>query len=364
MFLVTFALKYLILFLVQEQCGIDFSRREKAGFLIFYATLFLAYLLIPKSIYNQYLSVLIPMLTYILDFYLFIKVYKGREKLIKFGMIIFVGATLIIIGLTLDSLYINGLIHINMSIMLLLTLVLFMVILSIVYSMRNGDLYDDFTTSASKLELAKKQINMQKEYYDKLNNQFDEIRRIKHDISHIVGTMNILAEEGKYDKLKEFLNEYSEASKIEKLPLFCKHSIANSIIGYYYMQAQREDIVFDSRCIIDEKLNVEDSDLCIILGNTLDNAITACKHMDPAQRRFVSITSRNMNRYYLIQVSNSYNGQLTMKNGHFISTKEESSHGYGISNIQRVIEAYGGYVKFEHDENVFTVTAAILKHEL
>lgn len=362
MYFVTFALKYLLLFLVQEQCGIKFSKREKTGFFVYYASLFLAYLLIPKSIYNQYLSVTIPMLTYVLDFYLFIKVYINREKLIKFGLVIFCGAALVISGLSLDSFYINGLIHMNMSIVLLLMLVIFMVILSIVYSMRYGDLYDDFTTSASKLEMARKQINMQKEYYDKLSSQFDEIRRIKHDINHIVGTMNVLTKEGNYDRLEEFLNEYTQASMLEQLPLFCNHSVANSIIGYYYIQAKREDISFESRCILDEKLSLPDSDLCIILGNALDNAITACKHMKPAQKRFISITSRSMNRYFLIQVSNSYNGQLEMKGGRLVSTKEEGSHGYGISNIKRVAEAYGGYVKIEHDGAIFTLTAAVLNH--
>ncbi len=357
MYLVTFALKYLLIFLVQEQCGIDFNRREKTGFLIFYMMLFLVYLLVPKYLYNQYLSVFIPMLTYVLDIYLFIKVYINREKLIKFGMIIFWGAVLIIIGLTLDSFYINGIIHINMSITLLFMLVIFMVIMCIVYSIRTGDLYDDFTVSASRLEMANKQITMQKEYYDNLSSQMDDIKKIKHDISHFIGTMNRLADEGKFDKLKEFLGEYSEKSSIEQLPLFCEHAVANSIIGYYYLQAQKEAISFESRCIIDAELEVSDSDLCIVLGNALDNAITACRLMDSSQIRFVSITSKIINRYCLFKVCNTYNGQVEMKNGQYISTKRVSSHGYGIKNIQKVIDAYGGFLKFEHDGNIFTFIA-------
>jgi signal transduction histidine kinase len=361
MYLVTFILKYLLIFLIKEQCGIDFSRKEKIGFFIYYIILFVVYLFIPRYLYNQLLSVIIPMLTYVLDIYLFIKVYINRVRLIKFGILIFFGATLVINGLALDSFYINGLIFMNMSIALLFMLVLFMVIMSIIYSIRNRDLYDDFMVSASRLEIANKQISIQKEYYDTLSNQMDEIKKIKHDIRHFIVTMEMLAEEGKIDKLVEFLCEYSEKTKTEELPLFCENIIANSIIGYYYLQASRDAITFESRCIIDKQVDVDDNDLCIVLGNALDNAVSACRTMEPSQTRFVSITTKIINKYLFIKVCNSYQGQLEMKNGQYISSKKGGSHGYGIRNIQKVVESYGGYLKIDHDGNTFTILSAIKK---
>ncbi len=361
MYLVTFILQYLLIYLVQEQCGIEFSKRERVNFLIYYILLFCAYLLVPRNLYNEYLSVLIPMLTYVLDLYLVFKTFIHREKLIKFGILIFWGFNLIVIGLTLDSFYINGMIYADMSIILPLMLMIFMVLMSIVYSIRIGDLYDDFTISASRLEMAEKQISIQKEYYDTLSNQMDEIRKINHDIRHFIGTMSMLADEGKFDKLKEFVDDYSEKNRLEQLPLFCKHSIVNSIIGYYFLQAKKDEITFESQCVIDEQVNIADSDLCIVLGNALDNAVSACRQMDQSQSRYVSITSRVMSGYCLVKVCNTYNGQLNMKNGQYFSTKRGSSHGYGIRNIQKVIDSYGGYVKIEHDRTMFTITAAIQK---
>lgn len=359
MYLVTFMLKYMLIFLVQEQCGIIFSKKEKMAFLIFYSLLYLIYLLVPQNIYNHYLSVVIPMLTFSLDIYLFIKIYQGRENLIKFGMVVFLATSLIIIGLAIDSYYINGKIYMNMSLTMIFLLVVFLIIMSWIYSMRVGDLYDDFTISSSSLELAQKQINMQKEYYDTLSRQMNEIREIKHDINHFIGVMSQLAEEGKLDRLRMFLREYCEKVKMDQLPVFCQHTIANSIIGYYYLRAKEYGISFESQCNICGYLPISDSDLCIILGNALENAVYACRRIDPSITGFVSMEMATMKGQWLIKVTNSYNGELKIRHGRYISLKGENSHGLGIRNIEKIVEAYSGFIKIEHNEKVFTLMTAI-----
>jgi signal transduction histidine kinase len=309
--------------------------------------------------------VIIPSLTFVLDIYLYIKIYIGRENLIKFGMVAFWGVMLVTIGLAIDSFYINGKIYMNMSLTLMLLFMAFLIIMNWVYTMRIGDLYDDFTISNSRLELAKNQIAMQKEYYQTLYGQMNEIREIKHDIRHFIGVMNQLMEAGKIDSLKIFLSEYSEKVKTDQLPVFCEHTIANSIIGYYYLRAKEYEIPFESQCSIYEQNPMSDSDLCIVLGNALENAIYACRQMDdPSRTRYVSVESRTMKGQWLIKVRNSYNGVLEIKDGSYITSKSESSHGLGIGNIKKVIGAYGGFVEIEHNEEQFTLMAAVPVNKL
>ncbi|MDF2523121.1 MAG: hypothetical protein K0R31_762, partial [Clostridiales bacterium] len=359
MYFTTFVLKYLLLFLVQEQCGIPFSKQEKRGFLLYYILLYIIYLFVPQSIYNQYLSVLVPMLTYVLDVYLFIKIYRGRQTLKKFGMVVFWGAALIITGLTIDSYYINGKVYMNMSLTLQLLFTVFALIMSWVYALRMGDLYDDFTKSSSRLELANSQIAVQKEYYEALSGQMNEIREMKHDIRHFIGVMSRLAEENRFEELKVFLGEYGEKTEFEQLPVFCENTIANSIIGYYHLRAKESGIPFESRCNIGKKIAIRDSDLCIVLGNALENAITACKQIDNSDMRFISIEAGRIKGQRLFKIVNSYSGRLVIKDGRCVSSKEGKSHGLGIRNIEKVIDAYGGFVRIEHNEKEFTLMAAV-----
>lgn len=359
MYLVTFVLKYLLIFLVQEQCGVEFNKREKMGFAVYYFLLYSIYLLIPENIYNNYFSVYIPMLTYILDVYLSIKIYLRRHKLKKFGMTIFFGAMLVSVGLAIESYYINGKTYMNMSLTMLIFFDVFLIIMSCVYAMRVLDIYDDFAVSSSRLELAKKQIDMQKEYYDSLNGQMNEIRKIKHDVHHFIGVMSQLVDEGKFHKLKMFLGEYCEKANMAQLPVFCENTVANSIIGYYYLRAKEYGITFESRCVFHRNTAISDSDLCIILGNALENAVYACRQMDNSKTRFVSIEAKTMKGNLLIRVKNSYNGEMQLDNGRYISSKGGNTHGLGIENIKKVIEAYEGFIKIEHNEELFTLIAAI-----
>jgi sensor histidine kinase regulating citrate/malate metabolism len=137
------------------------------------------------------------------------------------------------------------------------------------------------------LALAQKQITMKKEYYESLSSQMNEIREMKHDINHFIGVMSQLAEQGKLDRLRMFLREYCEKVKMDQLPVFCQHSIANSIIGYYYLRAKEYGISFESQCNICGQTPISDSDLCIVLGNALENAVYACRQIDPSISRFI-----------------------------------------------------------------------------
>jgi len=359
MYLMTFALKYLLIYLVQEQCGIKFERKERVGFLVYYIILYLVYFFAPQNINNLYLAVIIPMLTYVLDIYLFIKIYRGIETIKRLGMLVFWGAILVIAGLTLDSYYINGKIYLNMSLTLLLFFTLFSFIMSWVYSKRMGDLYDDFTQSSSQLELANNQITMQKEYYESLSTQMNQIREIKHDIHHFVEVMHRLADAGSIDQLRSFLDEYSEKTKMDQLPVFCENVVANSIIGYNYLKAGRYGIPFTSRCSIGREFAMSDSDLCILLGNALENAIDACSKMENTDQKFVSVDAETIKGQWLLKVRNSHEGILVIEDGRYVSSKGGKSHGLGIPNIKRVVEQYEGVVRIDHTENEFTLMAAI-----
>jgi hypothetical protein len=359
MYFVSFALKYLQIYLIQEQSGIVIHKREKVVFLSLYAVLYLIYLFIPQNIYNQLLSVIVPMLTFTIDIFLFVKVYRGRDKLQRFGIVAFLGSSLITTGLAIDSFYINGKIYMNMSLSMIVLFLVFLLTMGLVYTMRIGDLYDDFTKSTSRLELAKKQISMQREYYATLSQQMNEIGKIKHEFDHFVQSTIHFTEEGNVNKLKEYLSEYSAKAKADSFVELSDHAVVNSILRYYDLQAKENGILFENKCVIDSRITISDSDLCMILGNALDNAIYACKQLDSSKSRFVSIEAITMEDKWLIKVTNSYDGQLVIHDGRYLSSKSETIHGFGIRNIEQVIKSYGGIMQIEHNEKVFTLMAIV-----
>lgn len=221
MFFVSFAFKFLLIFLIQEQFGIAFSRKEKEFFFLYYVTIYLVYLFIPQGIYNRYLTILLPVATFALEVYAFLKVYRNRAKMNRFGLLIFWGLVLAVTGLIIDCYYIVGKIYLNLSLALLVTFTVYLMILGIVYALRVADLYGEFVLSSNQLVLAGNQIVIQKEYYDALSGQMNEIRAVRHDTRHFIGVLRRLAQEGRYEELNCFLDEYADKTEADPLPVFC-----------------------------------------------------------------------------------------------------------------------------------------------
>lgn len=355
MFLISFAFKYLLIFLIEELLGIAFSKKEKLGFLIYYAALFLLYLFIPRGIYNRHLTILLPVCAFAIEIYAFFKVYHNRQQMKKHELLVYWGTVLAITGLIVDCYYINGNIYLNLSLALLVTFSVYLMILSLISSMQAADVYRDFAVSSARLSQARAQIAMQAEYYDALSAQMNEVRAIRHDLHHFVGTIRRLSEEGQYEELDRLLNEYGEKTTSSPLPVFCENIVANSILGYYFLRFREHEIPFNCTCHISKQLLVNNSDLCVVLGNALENAMEACGKLEHREKRYVSAETRSINGKLLIKIENSYNGLLNQRGGRYISTKGSEHHGIGLQNIKKVVNSYGGFVKMEHSQTTFTL---------
>lgn len=358
MFLISFALKFLMIFLYQEQFGIRFSRREKTGFLLYYSALFLAHCFIPYGFYNRHLTVLLPAATFLLEIYSFFKVYFSERKLRPYALLIYWGTIIAAAGLGTDCYYTNGNIYPNLSQVLLCTISVYLTLLSVAYVLRVMAVYREFEVSSARLALARNHIAMQTEYYDALSAQMNEVRAVRHDVRHFVGALKRLSDEGQYEELGRFLNEYAEKSDTEPLPVFCENIVANSILGYYSLRFKECSTPFHCACSIPKQLSVSDSDLCVVLGNALENALEACGKLEDPEARSVTAEARTVNGQLLIKIANAYNGTLNQRESRYLTTKDSPGHGIGLQNIQKVVDSYGGFVRKEHSETVFTLMAA------
>lgn len=358
MFFLTFTFNYFLIFLIQELLGILFTQREKQGFLIYYAVLFLLYLFIPHGFYNRHLTVLLPLLVFAIEVYGFFKVYRNRQRMKKYGMLVYWGAILAITGLITDCYYINGNSYFNLSLSLLLLFTAYLMVLSLISAIRAANVYRDFAVSSANLAQAREQIAMQTEYYDVLSAQINEVRAVRHDIRHFVNALKGLSDEGRYEELNRFLNEYAKIADPAPLPVFCENAVANSILGYYSLRLKEYSISFQCACRIPRELSVSDSDLCVVLGNALENAMEACKKLENPDIRYINVEAGNVNGQLLIKITNAYNGILYQGDGRYLTAKSGRYHGIGLQNIQKVVNTYNGFLKTEHSKTTFTLMAA------
>lgn len=359
MFLVSFAFKCLLVFLLEELLGIGFSSKEKRFFLGYYAALFFVYLLVPTGLYNRHLTIVLPVAAFAIETYAFYKVWLGRRHLKKYGLLIYWGTVLAITGLIVDCYYINGNSYLNLSLALLTLFSVYMMILSLVAALRTAEVHHELALSSSRLALAKDQIAMQMDYYDALSTQINEVRTIRHDTHHFVGVMMRLFREGRYEELGRFLSEYADTSETEPLPVFCENAVANSILGYYALKAKAQEISFQCCCAIPRRISVNDSDLCVVLSNALENALEACEKLEGSKEKLILVEARTANGQLLIKVENTFHGFLREQDGRYTSSKNSPAHGLGLRSIQMVVDTCGGFLKTEHSGAMFTLMAAL-----
>ena len=86
-----------------------------------------------------------------------------------------------------------------------------------------------------------------------------------------------------------------------------------------------------------------------VFSNILDNAFEATIKVEPDQR-YIKMNTTNVGQWLLIQVENSFKQKIAKFTKNPKTVKKDSIlHGHGFRIIREIIEAHGGIIKFEAD---------------
>ena len=111
--------------------------------------------------------------------------------------------------------------------------------------------------------------------------------------------------------------------------------------------------------MIPRDLKVETEDICICLGNLLDNAIEASKKVK-AEERSVCVEIRVDRRNLMMMVSNHYEEERKKSGNHYMTTKKEKHrHGFGLNIIRKIARRYDGEVIIDDGNHQFVVTVLL-----
>ena len=139
---------------------------------------------------------------------------------------------------------------------------------------------------------------------------------------------------------------------------FCDNTAVNALLNFHMQTASARDIELNWEIDLPEKLGISDIDLCSIIGNILENAITACEGI-PAQERFIDLSIRpDPDGHLYIIASNPFDGELRLDGTVYLSTHENGS-GIGLSSISSTAAGYGGRAQFRHQEHEFYTDVVI-----
>lgn len=212
--------------------------------------------------------------------------------------------------------------------------------------------------SEEKKELEAEQVRMQTEqaYMKELIDRQTEASKTMHDLKNelfaLRSELNESSERG--------LARIDEICKIvtSKQSLIYTGDVAiDSLINSKQLRAQGEGLDFKCECHFSGFGDIDKSDLCVLIGNLLDNAIEAC--MRVSDERYIYMRFSETANMVKIEVSNSTNG---ISDSELNTTKpDKANHGYGIKSVKAITQKYGGTAQFEGGENGFTAVIFLTK---
>ena len=123
--------------------------------------------------------------------------------------------------------------------------------------------------------------------------------------------------------------------------------VIDSLIGYWYTMAKKAGIEFSVNLSIPMKMPFKSADLCLILGNLLENAVEGAKKAD--NEKYIKLRMKYNKQNLLLFMINSYKGELIRTREHILkSTKPDAeNHGIGLPSVIRAAAKYHGTVLIE-----------------
>lgn len=186
-------------------------------------------------------------------------------------------------------------------------------------------------------------------YYAEVENMYAQMRGWRHDYHHHIQAMKVHAANGEYEEIEKYLDMLDDDLTNVETVIKTGNRMADAILNSKLSLAGKKEIRVKAEARIPVSLTISELDLCIIIGNLLDNAIDACMEL-PAEERLIRIYMEMKGNYLYLALTNTAGGR---KKQSFLTTKGEG-HGFGISRIDSIVKKYGGYITRASEDGAFS----------
>lgn len=119
-------------------------------------------------------------------------------------------------------------------------------------------------------------MDEQVKHYEALTTQYEDIRRMRHDIAKHMDTVDSLLSRGEHDQARIYVSEMKGESR-ESTVQFCRHPVADAFLHSRLKAAEEKGIKTDFMGDIRADVDISSTDLIRCLGNLLDNAYEGCQ---------------------------------------------------------------------------------------
>ena len=198
-------------------------------------------------------------------------------------------------------------------------------------------------------------IIKQAKHYEKTIKMYNDLRTFKHDYSNLKIGLNNLLETRQIDEAIKYLNSSDEKFKTNYQFINTGNTIVDAIFSDKQSEIIQNNIKIEFNGIIPYDA-LEIADLCVVLGNSLDNAVEACAKIPENKEKIIKIEAKKNRELLLIQMKNPIHSKININNNTVKTTKENAEvHGIGFYSINNIVKKYDGFYEITSDDTHFTL---------
>lgn len=225
---------------------------------------------------------------------------RKRSEYCSLLSILFAGGSLTCFVLSICTRLMNqnslGIRGTDITVFLMIYLVAFVLMtMTLLIQKRNGE---------KALLGARECIEAQKNYYSSLEKAGNNFEKIRSDYEETVTCLLNELNQDSVHSAKAMTD--SLCSRIcHPVPEYTSSPAVNAILHEKKQHCLSEKIRFEIDLKLDSVLEISSLDLCIALGNILDNALKACRKLDDSLDRYIEIRGRIIQNHLILDCSNS-----------------------------------------------------------
>lgn len=202
--------------------------------------------------------------------------------------------------------------------------------------------------------VSKSQNDLVARHYDEVQNIYQSMRGWRHDYQNHIQTMKAYLAMRRLDELDAYLNQLESDLTTVDTVLKTGNIKLDAILNSKLSLISAKNIRVNAKAQVPAALSVNDVDLCVVVGNLLNNAMEACERIADPEERFIRIYIGVLKQQLYISVINAAPGDIRkLRPGQYSSTKG-SGRGFGLKRVDALVARYGGYLSRQSEPGVFS----------
>lgn len=190
---------------------------------------------------------------------------------------------------------------------------------------------------------------MMADKYHEIEKVYREFAFVNHDIKNHLLVLGEYEEAQEHDKALAYIKKL-QIPLSENILRYIKtgNDIIDIILNYKLKDAEKSGISIDVNCEIIQGWEIDDADLCSILGNMLDNAINACSKITTGNK-WIKFSMQQKGNVVLLQISNPHTPDKER------NSEKQILHGYGLESVKNIVKKYAGDISIINQDNTYVV---------